>query len=60
MHSLLEINDSVEMKCLLCNLVGRLLGRVLAIWTPVHVLLGDLGKVTFFKSVQDRISHLLF
>lgn len=58
--SLLEINDSVEMKHLLCNLMGRVFGRILAIWTLVHVLLGDLGKVTFFKSVQDRNSHLLF
>lgn len=49
MLSLLETNGSVEMKCLLCNLMGRVLA-----------LLSGLVKVTFFKSVQDRSSHLLF
>lgn len=58
--SLLEINNSVEMKCLLCNLVGKIVGRILATWILVHVLLGDLRKVTFFKFMQDRNSHFLF
>lgn len=60
MRSLLDINDSVEMKRLLCNSMGRTLCRNLAIWTVVHVLLSDLGKVTSLKSVQDRNSHFLF
>lgn len=60
MHSLLQTKGSAEMKHLLCDLIGRALGRILAIWVQVILLLGDLGKVTLFKPVQDRDSHILF
>lgn len=57
---MLQTKGSAEMKHLLCDIIGRALGRILAIWVQVILLLGDLGKVTFFKPVQDRDSHILF
>lgn len=59
MHLLLEINDSLETQRLLCNLMGTVLGGILALWTLVYVLLVTLGN-SLSSSLCKAVIYLLF